>query len=712
MVSCFDDLDTVPTDPDIVTAAAVYEDPESYKKVLAKLYAGLALSGQQGPAGQGDIEGIDEGFGQYLRGYWYHQELSTDEALIAWNDQTIRDFHDMDWTANDGFIFALYSRIFYQIPLCNEYLRETADEKLEEREVEASLVQEIQGFRAEARFLRALSYWHALDLFRNVPFVTEEDKVGSFFPEQIQGPDLFNYIESELLEIQNLIAAPRSNEYGRADQAAVWTLLAKLYLNAEVYTGTARYSDCIEYCERVLNAGFSLDPVYQNLFLADNHKSEEIIFPIVFDGINARTWGGTTFIIRAGIGGDMNPSASGVVSGWGGTRTTRQLFGKFGDAGGGGVLVRATRGNTSSYSKIYTPGSFQGFVYSDTDNALSSVNDDDIYEGHKYFPDEQTNFRITTIPSANAPSFGDNQGDGILDQFGNDIVVNGSGYYFINVNLKTREYSIENRDWSITGDAVGGSDINLSYNPEEEALMATVSMEAGGFYFRANGDDAIRLGDNAANAVLEYDGDDIIIQKPGQYEILLYLNRPDYSYEIRLAAFDGRGLFFTEGQSAEINDITLFTDGIAVNKFKNVTSDGMQGSDSDHADTDFPLFRLADVYLMASEAILRSNGDLNKATEYFNAVRTRAYNGSSTGNLNSSQLNLQEILDERARELYWECHRRTDLVRFNQFTSSNYIWDWKGGVQEGQAVEPERIIYPIPSSDIGANPNLVQNDGY
>ena len=178
--ACVNDLDTEPIDPDQVTAANVFDDPDSYRQFLAKLYAGLAVTGQQGPAGQADIEGIDEGFGQYLRALWYHQELPTDEAVIGWNDQTIKDFHEQDWDANDAFIFAFYSRIFYQVVICNEFLRETTDAKLSERGVEADLRTEIQGFRAEARFLRALSYYHALDHFRNVPFVTENDPIGFF----------------------------------------------------------------------------------------------------------------------------------------------------------------------------------------------------------------------------------------------------------------------------------------------------------------------------------------------------------------------------------------------------------------------------------------------------------------------------------------------------------------------------------------------------
>ncbi|HRZ21903.1 MAG TPA: RagB/SusD family nutrient uptake outer membrane protein, partial [Bacteroidales bacterium] len=168
--SCVKDLDTVPLDKDEVTAASVYEDTTNYTKVLAKLYAGLAVSGQIGPNGAGDISGIDEGFGQYLRGYWYHQELTTDESVMAWNDQTIKDLHWQTWGTSDVFIAAMYYRIFYQVSICNEYIRETSESKLSERGISGDLRAKIGFYRAEARFLRALSYWHALDLFGNVPF--------------------------------------------------------------------------------------------------------------------------------------------------------------------------------------------------------------------------------------------------------------------------------------------------------------------------------------------------------------------------------------------------------------------------------------------------------------------------------------------------------------------------------------------------------------
>ncbi len=707
--SCTGDLDTIPVDPDLNTSEVVYDDPNSYIGVLAKLYAGLAVSGQQGPAGQSDIEGIDEGFGQYLRALWYHQELPTDEALIGWNDQTIADFHDQDWTAQDGFIFAWYSRVFYQIPLANEFIRETTDEKLDERGVETSLRNDIEIYRAEARFLRALSYWHALDHFRNVPFVTEEDAVGSFFPNQTNAQDLFNYIESELLAIEGTLIDARQNEYGRADKAAAWALLAKLYLNAEVYIGQARYTECLDVCNKIINAGYSLEPVYQNLFLADNHNSNEIIFPIAFDGINTRTWGGMTFIIRAAIGGSMNPTLSGVVSGWGGSRTTKQLVNKFGTLGG---TIVAEQDSFINYAKIYAPGSYQGFD-PELDNAeIRSRDNNNIFEGYKYFPQAGGSFHIKTIPSASAPKLGDNDGDGILDFQGADIPVSEAGLYRIVVDLENNSYEVTPIVWGIVGDAVGSwdDDIAMEWNDELEALQIEVSSSGGQFKFRANGSWDLNLGDTDGDGVLLYEDENINIPEGG-YDITLFINRPDYYYSIRQSSFDTRGIFYSEGQNIEIEDVALFTDGYAVTKFKNIYSDGSAGSDTDFPDTDFPMFRLADVHLMAAEAIVRGGGSMQEAIDHVNAVRTRAF-GSTGGNIQMSQLDLPFLLEERARELYWECHRRTDLVRFGQFTNGDYRWAWKGGVKEGQAVESFRDVYPIPASDLGANPNLVQNDGY
>lgn len=507
--SCMKDLDTVPIDKDLVTSVSVYNNPDNYIMVLAKLYAGLAVSGQTGASGNPDITGIDEGFGQYLRGFWYMQELTTDEALISWNDQTIKDLHYQTWGSSDVFITAFYYRVMYQVTLCNEFIRETTDSKLDDRGISGDIRTDIGFFRAEARFLRALSYWHAIDHFGNVPFVTENDQVGAFFPEQTNRTDLFNYIESELLAIEGMLKDPRQNEYGRADKAAVWTLLAKLYLNAEVYIGQQKYTECITYCKKVLGVGYAIEPVYQHLFLADNDNMGEVIFSVNFDGTNTRTWGGTTFIISAAVGGTMNPPDFGIKGGWGGTRTTGAFVDIFGE------------NNTS----------------------------------------------------------------------------------------------------------------------------------------------------------------------------------------------DGRAMFHTDGQNKEINDVGSFTDGYAITKWKNVTKTGVPGSHNEHCDTDFPMFRLADVCLMYAEAVLRegTGGDLGTAIGYVNELRQRAY-GDNSGDV--SAIDLDFILDERARELYWECHRRTDLIRYGRFTGGEYLWSWKGEAKDGTSTDSKYNLFPIPSADLTANPNLVQNPGY
>ncbi len=172
-----------------------------------------------------------------------------------------------------------------------------------------------------------------------------------------------------------------------------------------------------------------------------------------------------------------------------------------------------------------------------------------------------------------------------------------------------------------------------------------------------------------------------------------------------------RAEFYTNGQNLDIANQTVFTDGIAVTKYRNLTRSGAEGSSVDYADIDFPISRLAEMYLIYDEAFLRGGGgDDVTALSYFNKLRTRAYGGSTAGNVSSIDLNL--ILDERARELYWEGFRRTDLIRYGRFTSASYLWPWKGGVAGGKGVEAFRNIYPIPASDVSANTNLTQNPGY
>lgn len=708
--SCFKDLDTVPTDKDELTSAAVYDNPANYKKVLARLYSGLSVTGQQGPAGQADISGIDEGFGQYLRMYWYLQELSTDEAVIGWNDATIKDFHEQDWSADDGFIYACYSRIFFQIAICNEFLRETTDAKLDSRGVDGALRSEIKTYRAEARFLRALSYYHALDLFRNVPFVDENDPVGAFFPEQILAPELYTWLETEIKAFEVDLAAPRANEYGRADQAAAWMLLAKLYLNAEVYVGKNAYADAATYAKKVIDAGYELESNYANLFLADNHKSKEIIFPVTFDGIYTRTYGGMTFLVHAPVGGSMSPSEFGIDGGWGGLRTTSAIVNKYPAPGSGGsVIVSPNQGNTG-YPLLNVPGGYQGWDPALNTTVLSSPNSDDKYEGYFWF-DANTEFKFALGGWDN--NWGDDGNDGTLEPGGANIKATVAGFYKINVDLAALTYTFLKTEWGIIGSATANgwdSDQNMTYDAAENAWTITADLVAGEVKFRANDDWGLNYGDDGANAILEEGGANISIPANGTYLLKLYLDSPDHTYYIEKFASesDNRYQFYTNGQTLEIADISQFTEGYAVGKYKNVTSTGATGSDLTFVDTDFPMFRLADAHLMYAEALLRSGGNQADALAAVNLVRTRAYGGPS-GVIGSADLTLDFLLDERARELLWEGHRRTDLVRYGKFSETDYLWPWKGGVPAGTSVAKCRDVYPIPSQDLNANRNLKQN---
>jgi hypothetical protein len=253
----------------------------------------------------------------------------------------------------------------------------------------------------------------------------------------------------------------------------------------------------------------------------------------------------------------------------------------------------------------------------------------------------------------------------------------------------------------------------MTYDAEEGAWVIETFLEVGEIKFRANDDWALNYGDTAADAILEEEGDNIQIASKGNYRIKLFLGNPDYSYSIEITSGDSRAMFFTDGQNLEIEDISQFTEGYAVNKFKNLNRDGSPGSNVTFPDTDFPMFRLADVHLMYAEAVLRggSGGDESTALNLVNELRDRAY-GDPAGRVNAGDLTLDFILDERARELFWECHRRTDLIRFGQFTDGTYLWPWKGGVAEGTTVSPNFDLFPIPAADLGANINLEQNEGY
>ena len=514
LTSCTNDLNVTPKDDDEFLSETFFQNPESYKQVLAKLYAGLYLGGNDGD-GTADIAGLGGDFSSYLRLLFVTQEFTTDEAIIAWADGALPTLNTQMWSPANEFLEGTFSRAFYHISVANEFLRQTTDEKLTARGVDVNLKAEIAKFRAEARFLRAFSYYNLMDLFGNVPITTENDPVGFFYPQQKTRAEVFAFVESELKDLDNNLAASKTNEYGRVDKTAAKFLLAQLYLNSKVYTGTERYSEAAALCSDIITAsGYTFANIpYRNLFSADNNRNgaqSEIIFPIVGDGNAIRAiGGGMSFIMHASIGGSMDAASRGMDGGWQGIRARREFV--------------------------------------------------------NLFPDET-------------------------------------------------------------------------------------------------------------------------------------------------ATADKRGTFYTAGQAKDIANVGTFTDGYAVTKYINKNSDGSAAQRNDMPDIDFPMFRLTDAYLMYAEATLRgaTGGNIATALGYVNQIRNRA----GAARINTAQLTLDFILDERGRELFWECHRRTDLVRFGKFTGGTKIWQWKGGTVNGTSTEAYRDLMPIPARNIQANPTLKQNPGY
>ncbi|MCD8518909.1 MAG: hypothetical protein LRY32_04920 [Flavobacterium sp.] len=289
--SCVDDLEVTPEGETQLSVEEFYAQPGAYKQALAGVYGNLSLTGTSG-AESSNIGGVDAGTSQYGRVLWYLQNLSTDEVIWSYeNDPGTREIQRNIWNATNPIIRGMFSRATYQIALVNEYLRQTSPSVLSSRGVsDAQLLSDIELYRKEARALRALAYYHLMDLFGKAPFVTENDAIGTAGPEYNRA-QLFDYIESELNEILPDLKAPRTNEYGRLDQAFVKMVLAKMYLNAEVYIGQAKYQECMDACSEIIASGYTLNSNYLNNFKADNHTSTEMIFTLQSNGeVTQKLW--------------------------------------------------------------------------------------------------------------------------------------------------------------------------------------------------------------------------------------------------------------------------------------------------------------------------------------------------------------------------------------------------------------------------------------
>lgn len=331
--SCFGDLNTMPLDENQLVTEKVYSTPEGYTGVLAKCYASLIQTGQQGgDGGDGDLEGANEGYSGYVRLLFYLEEQNTDNFLMPSTSNGLRQCLNLQWdAANASVITWTYQRLYMTIAYTNEILRECTESKLQERGVWDALKDDYLHYRAEARFIRAYCYSMLCDLFSSVPYIDEYTGVKDI-PAQWSRKDIFNFALTELQEIENDMVAPGENEYGRVDRVANWFLRARMYLNAEVWTGESKYQEAYEYAKKVIDDGhYPLARDYRQIFLADNETCSEIIWPLVQDGQYAQSSAGTNFFVKAFVNGPMDELyQTGVGSrGWGNVRAKTTLVDAF-----------------------------------------------------------------------------------------------------------------------------------------------------------------------------------------------------------------------------------------------------------------------------------------------------------------------------------------------------------------------------------------------
>lgn len=526
--ACIGDLDTLPLNPSDSTSETVYGADESgYIAGLTKLYFNFVSNETT------DLQVSDAGASELVRAFWTVQEVTSDACKCAWeNDAWVRAMNTNTWSdADNDATYAVYVRTLQGIAYTNEYLRQTASDRLSDRGVSSELAAKIQGFRAEARFLRAYFYWMALDVFGDVPFTTENSPFGGGVnPKQASRKDVFDYCISELTALaadDSPMPAARSN-YPRADKGAVLGLLARMYLNAEVYTGTPMWQEAKDACEDIFTMGYSLCPEYADLFRGDNGENpealNEVLFGISYDAEQTQSYGGTSYLTLAAIAAtDVSSTQmiNGVNNGWGGIRVPYEYVEKY-------FNVR---------NADYSAGTYD-------------VNDK---RGRMFYIK------------------------------GRSESMDGALYVFLN-------------GWSCL------KFNNIPHNMDQDSYLATAASKA-------------------------------------------------------------------------------------------------------YSDIDFPMIRLGEIYLIYAEACMNL-GQANTALPKVQELAARA------GVTAPTSITQEWLIEERARELMWEGHRRTDLIRYGKFTSSSFLWTYKGGSFSGQGFDDHMKIFAIPASELASNPELHQNPGY
>ena len=529
MTACVNDLNTLPLNNTEPVSEYVYGNSEqAYLQGLTRLYFQFVTNDLT------DLQQMDGGASEIIRAFWSVQETTADAAKCSWeNDAWVRALNTNTWneTQNDA-VYAVYVRTLQGISFANEYLRQTTPSRLSSRGVSAELAAKIDGFRAEARFIRAYLYWMALDCFGSVPFTTENSPFGgTYFPSQASRKDIFEFCVNEL-EYLRSAESPMPAAlalYPRADKGSVSGLLARMYLNAQVYTGVSMWTEAKSVCEDIFSMGYSLCPDYAALFRGDNGENplvrSEMLWAVSYNAELTQSYGGTSYLLSASLAStDITDQSrpNGQRNGWAGLRVPYEYVSRYFNVNGQNYV-------TGAYNVVDARG------------------------------------RMFYIKGRSESM------DGALYSFMN-------GWSCLKFN-------------------------NIPYGQTDQAYLPVSAVKA-------------------------------------------------------------------------------------------------------FSDVDFPMVRLAEIYLIYAEACMNL-GVPQTAMPYVALLSQRA------GVDPPAEITADFLVAERARELMWEAHRRTDLIRFGLYNTSDYLWPYKGGdTFAGQAFPAYRSIFPIPPTELSANDLLVQNPGY
>jgi len=606
--SCVGDLDKEPTNPNEITSVTNDMD-----RVFADIYLNFSTFGA---GGNSPVSGFDGGMASFQRALFIAEEIPTDEASWLWDQSSYGTINYGRVVPTVDAVFGFYSRLSINIALCNQFIQAVNGGQFAQGADNATA----QEYIRQAKILRAGCYYYMLSFYDKIPYADENTTIGSL-PEQLPRARVYELVTTDLEKIVSEYPENQKPAYGFVGLDAAESILAKIYLNGEVFAGRADYDKCYTHCKNIINRlghggyyGTGLARSYQSLFGFNNDKyvignngSEvnEIIWTLAQDRVNLLSWSGATFLI----------------AGWLGTN---------------GV-------------EVTTPFPTKDAAYKDKTGEDLCFMDGEVKRVYKYCA---TDAEFDEAKKA-----------------------------YDNADLK---------DWQKAVSEVINNTA-YSFDPKAVGYIAQQWYNAGAGW---------KCMVARKSFVRKFEWDDVAMTQ---------------SKDTRVANWQTAKHGFTVDNKEGLIGDNWGKNGYIAPKYTNwaYNEDGTidyvnSPEPREQVGGDYAVIRLAEIYLTAAEAILQGGGGTTaEATQYVNNVRQRAYGANYVP---WSSVNMQELRDERCRELYHENVRRTDLIRWNQWCTG-YTWEWKGGVANGTNLPEYTKCYPIPSRVMSSS-NFEQTTGY